>query len=429
MAEKIDKKIPRIRFQGFGEQWKPVILGDILIERKVLQKISDDAPILAFAAGQGVIPRSERKSNNRDHLTLDQTNKLYKLTEYDDIVYNPSNLKYGAIDRNKYGRGVISPIYVTFITEEKSAFVEHIVKSDRFKLKALMYEEGTVVKRQSVKPENLLSLEICIASLSAEQTQIGTYFTELDRMLELHQRKHDKLLKLKKAMLQKMFPKSGSTTPEIRFRGFEGGWKVRRLGDITLPLANNALSRENLNNKSGLAKNIHYGDILVKFGEVIEANTNGLPFISNPHFIDKLKPSKLQDGDIILADAAEDSAVGKCTELQNVGNTLIFSGLHTIALRPSISFAPAYLGYFMNSNIFHNQLLPLMQGTKVLSVSKTALKETKILYPLDFMEQKKIGSHFLKLNELIALHATQLGKIKQIKSACLEKMFVYATRD
>lgn len=159
---------PEVRFAGFTEDWEERELSNILKERKVMQKITEDAPILAFAAGQGVIDRSQRKSNNRDHLTHDQENKIYKLTELNDIVYNPSNLKYGAIDRNKHGRGVISPIYVTFTTEEEPSFVELLVKSEKFKLRALQYEEGTVVKRQSVKPENLLSLKVNISSSKDE---------------------------------------------------------------------------------------------------------------------------------------------------------------------------------------------------------------------------------------------------------------------
>ena len=197
--------IPEIRFDGFDGEWERKELGEILTERKVLQKILEDAPILAFASGQGVIDRSERKSNNRDHLTLDQANKIYKLTEYNDIVYNPSNLKYGAIDRNKYKRGVISPIYVTFTTEEEASFVELIVKSEKFKLRALQYEEGTVVKRQSVKPENLLSLLVKTSSSLKEQKAIGNFFKKIDDLITLRQRKYDKLVQLKKAMLEKMF--------------------------------------------------------------------------------------------------------------------------------------------------------------------------------------------------------------------------------
>ena len=424
MADQTKKRVPDIRFKGCSDEWEKKELGEVLTERKILQKISDDAPILAFAAGQGVIDRSERRSNNRDHLTRDQANKIYKLTEYDDIVYNPANLKYGAIDRNKHGRGVISPIYVTFITEEDSSFIELIVKSEKFKLKALQYEEGTVVKRQSVKPENLLSLDIQITPNPEEQKQIGLLFQKMEEMIELHQRKHEKLVTLKKAMLKRMFPQNGSTTPEIRFKGFSEPWEEKKIGEIMINISNNALSRAELNYKSGLAKNVHYGDILVKFGEILNVNRDEIPFISNGDLVSKLKPSMLQDGDIIIADAAEDESVGKCTELINVDDEIVLAGLHTIALRPIVYFAPMYLGYFMNSHTYHDQLLRLMQGTKVLSISKSVIKHTSILSPIDETEQQKIGTYFHQLDELIAHHETKVKKLKQIKIACLGKMFV-----
>ncbi len=205
MFPKDGTNVPEIRFVGFTDGWERRELGEVLTERKILQKVSDDAPILAFAAGQGVIDRSERKSNNRDHLTLDPTNKIYLLTEYNDIVYNPSNLKYGAIDRNKHGKGVISPIYVTFTTEEEPSFIELIVKSEKFKLRALQYEEGTVVKRQSVKPENLLTLDVKISSSRDEQKKIGALFEHLDNLITLQQRELEKLKDIKKTLLNKMF--------------------------------------------------------------------------------------------------------------------------------------------------------------------------------------------------------------------------------
>ena len=163
MFPKNGAKVPELRFAGFADDWEERKLGDILIERKTKSKISENIPLLAFASGQGVINRSERKTNNRDFLTKDVNSKVYLLTKYNDIVYNPSNLKYGAIDRNKYGTGVISPIYVTFETNQVPEFIELIVTSHNFKKKALQYEEGTVTKRQSVKPENLLTLNISIS--------------------------------------------------------------------------------------------------------------------------------------------------------------------------------------------------------------------------------------------------------------------------
>lgn len=205
MFPKAGEKVPEVRFPGFTNNWEQRKLDKILKERKVKQKISKELPLLAFAAGQGVIDRSERKTNNRDFLTKDSTKKTYLLTKYDDIVYNPSNLKYGAIDRNKHGQGVISPIYVTFETDEVPSFIELIVKSENFKQRALQYEEGTVTKRQSVKPENLLCLNVVMPSSKDEQTKIGNFFKQLDDTITLQQRELDALKETKKAFLQKMF--------------------------------------------------------------------------------------------------------------------------------------------------------------------------------------------------------------------------------
>ena len=229
---------------------------------------------------------------------------------------------------------------------------------------------------------------------------------------------------LKKAMLQKMFPQPGATVPEIRFKGFAGDWVEKKLGDSTINVANNTLSRANLNYRSGLARNVHYGDILVQYGEVLDVQKNGIPFISDDAVATKLKSSNLANGDIVVADAAEDEMVGKCTEIQNVGDQIVLAGLHTIALRPLANFAPFYLGYYLNSNAFHDQLLPIMQGTKVLSISKTAIKHTAICFPIDKPEQQKIGTYFRTLDSLITQHAIQLQKLQQLKSACLQKMFV-----
>lgn len=205
MFPKEGGKVPEVRFPGFTDDWEQRKLDKILKERKVKQKISKEVPLLAFAAGQGVIYRSERKTNNRDFLTKDSTEKTYLLTKYDDIVYNPSNLKYGAIDRNKHGQGVISPIYVTFETDEIPSFIELIVKSENFKQRALQYEEGTVTKRQSVKPENLLCLNVVLPNSKGEQIKIGNFFKQLDDTIALHQRELDALKETKKAFLQKMF--------------------------------------------------------------------------------------------------------------------------------------------------------------------------------------------------------------------------------
>ncbi len=199
------KNIPEIRFDGFTEDWEQRKLGDILERRVEQRQQSEEYPRLAFASGQGVIPLSERKTNNREQLTKDEFTKKYLVTEMDDIVYNPANVKYGAIDRNKCGRGLISPIYVTFTTNEIPGFIERIVTSHDFQQKALRFEEGTVTKRQSVNPEDFVTIDILVAPQREEQKKISDYFDSLENLITLHQRKYEELQKIKKFMLQNMF--------------------------------------------------------------------------------------------------------------------------------------------------------------------------------------------------------------------------------
>ena len=197
--------VPEIRFSGFTEDWEQRKLDDVLERRIEQRQQSEEYPRLAFASGQGVIPLSERKTNNREQLTKDEFTKKYLVTELDDIVYNPANVKYGAIDRNKCGRGLISPIYVTFTTSEISGFIERIVTSHDFQQKALKFEEGTVTKRQSVNPEDFLTIDIWVARQREEQRKISKYFDNLDHLITLHQHKCEELQNIKKFMLKNMF--------------------------------------------------------------------------------------------------------------------------------------------------------------------------------------------------------------------------------
>ena len=214
-----------------------------------------------------------------------------------------------------------------------------------------------------------------------------------------------------------------SDTPAIRFKGFTDTWEQRKLGEVLISLQNNTLSRADLSSEEGIAKNIHYGDILVKFGEVIDVKTESLPMISDETVIAKYKSSFLQNGDVIVADTAEDETVGKCTEIAGLSDEIVISGLHTIPYRPLQKYAPGYLGYYMNSASFHNQLLPLMQGIKVTSISKTVLQNTDILYPKSATEQAAIGTYFRNLDNLITLHQRKYDKLTNVKKSMLEKMF------
>ncbi|WP_286850068.1 restriction endonuclease subunit S [Proteiniphilum sp. UBA5480] len=211
--------------------------------------------------------------------------------------------------------------------------------------------------------------------------------------------------------------------PQIRFKNFDENWEVKEFKEIFSNLPNNTLSRAELNYQTGLFKNVHYGDVLIKFGELLDVKNDRIPFISNDTLGNKFKLSKLQNGDIIIADTAEDETVGKCTELINAENENVVSGLHTIPVRPIQHFASKYLGYYLNSSSYHDQLLQLMQGIKVLSISKSALKSTVLVYPQEKFEQSKIGTYFQNLDKLITLQQQKHDKLVTLKKAMLDKMF------
>lgn len=211
--------------------------------------------------------------------------------------------------------------------------------------------------------------------------------------------------------------------PKIRFKGYNEDWEQRKLGEVLVSLQNNTLSRADLSNETGIAKNVHYGDVLIKFGEVLDVSEEKLPMISDKSVLTKYKASFLQNGDVIVADTAEDSTVGKCSEIAGLNDEVVLSGLHTIPYRPIEKFASGYLGYYLNSSAYHKQLIPLMQGIKVTSISKSAMQNTEIVYPKSVEEQGKIGNYFQSLDHLITLHQHKCDEMKKMKKCMLQKMF------
>ena len=185
-------------------------------------------------------------------------------------------------------------------------------------------------------------------------------------------------------------------------------------------MQNNTLSRSELDT-SGKVLNIHYGDVLIKYGSVLDASDQTIPYIvpgnESPNYV------HLQDGDVVIADTAEDETVGKTTEIYNVLGSKIEAGLHTIPCRPMIPFAPKYLGYYMNTSCYHKQLIPLMQGIKVLSVSKGNISKTEISAPNSLEEQKKISSLLYLLDQRAAIQSKIIEALKKYKRGAIQKLF------
>ncbi|HEM4830870.1 TPA: restriction endonuclease subunit S [Streptococcus suis] len=216
--------------------------------------------------------------------------------------------------------------------------------------------------------------------------------------------------------------KEKPTVPRLRFPGFTDAWKQRKLGEVAdFSIKTNSLSRDKLSSYFYEVQNIHYGDILTKYDAILDVCNKELPSIIGSTISD-FADALLSEGDIVFADAAEDSTVGKAIEVRNFKGKNVVSGLHTIVARPKVSYAPYYLGYLINSTAYHNQILPLMQGTKVSSISKANLKSTTVVFPT-LPEQEAIGSFFSDLDQLITLHQRKLDDVKELKKALLQKMF------
>ncbi len=394
-----------------------------MIERDTQAPKCDEYPLMAFIANEGVAPKGDRY--DRSSLVNDTENKAYKQTEYGDFIYSSNNLETGSIGLNKYGKASISPVYSIFYPTgiTVSDFIgRRLVRKD-FINEMVKWRQGVIYGQWRIHESDFIKIEVSVPSTN-EQRVIGLFLDKLDNLITLHQRKCDALQKFKKSMLQKMFPQNGKSVPEIRFAGFTDAWEQRKLSDTLNFLSNNTLSRAELSEDTGTYKNVHYGDVLIKFGEYIDAQSTDLPFIADDEKAKKFESSKLQDGDIIIADTAEDEAVGKCVEIGNIGNLSIVSGLHTIPCRPKVKFAPAYLGFYLNSASYHDQLIPLMQGIKVTSISKSAISDTMISAPTNLSEQGKIGQFFTQLDSLITLHQRKCDELKKMKKALLQKMFV-----
>ena len=198
-------------------------------------------------------------------------------------------------------------------------------------------------------------------------------------------------------------------------------WKLQTFDETFRVISNNTLSRENLNNRGGAVRNIHYGDILTKFPEVLDCNEDEIPFINDLSLLSS-STQLLQDGDVVIADTAEDETVGKVTEVQNLGNGKLVAGLHTIPCRVKKGdFAPGWLGYYMNSNLFHNQVIPFITGIKVSSISKGAIAETLILIPPK-EKQILIVEALKEIDRLIHCKKKIISKKKGIKKGVCQQL-------
>ena len=230
-----DKK-PRIRFKGFTDAWEQRKVSDLLVERNTQAPKSKEYPLMAFIGNEGVVEKGERY--NRESLVSDSENKKYKRTEKGDFIYSSNNLETGSIGLNQYGNASISPVYSIFYPTElaDSDFLgRRLVRKD-FINQMIKWRQGVIYGQWRIHEDDFLKIEI-YAPKRTEQKKIGDVFKYLDSLITLHQRKYDKLVDVKKSLLEKMFPQGDETTPKIRFKGFTETWEQRKASELFVSFA------------------------------------------------------------------------------------------------------------------------------------------------------------------------------------------------
>lgn len=196
-------------------------------------------------------------------------------------------------------------------------------------------------------------------------------------------------------------------------------WKMVKFDEFFDMLPNNTLSRDKLNDQYGEYQNIHYGDVLIKYPYCLDCGENDIPYVNGNI---RFNTTQIKDGDVIFADTAEDDTVGKCVEMMNVGDRKIVSGLHTYLCRPKFAITSGYLGYFLNSNHYHNQLLPYIAGSKVSSVNRASIARTLIFFPSSLSEQRRIASILSSADKVIDSTQKLIAKYKSIKQGMMEDL-------
>lgn len=216
--------------------------------------------------------------------------------------------------------------------------------------------------------------------------------------------------------------------PKLRFPEFRKGpdWAAKPIGETYVFKRNNSLSRENLNYESGIAKNIHYGDIHTKFSTHFDITQEKLPFIKQSEPLDGFSAEDdCAEGDMVFADASEDlEDIGKSIEIVRLNNERVVAGMHTILARPNGGhFVIGFGGHLFKCRYVRTQIQKESQGTKVLGISTTRLAKVNLPIPPSKPEQQKIAECLSTLDELIGNERRKLDILKVHKTSLMQRLF------
>ena len=410
-------KEPEIRFAGFTGAWKQrklsdgmteytdrVFIEDDQIYKQVTVKNTGEISLRGSQPGRNIGRKRQARVNLRDYpmtliftrQTVEQGGIGFAKNDVDGCIVT-ENMPTIAVDGKKFNQDFLVAFFKTY------GFRKDVILSN--------IEGGTA--QIAIHEDDILDSSSTFPSLK-EQIKIGNFFRTLSQQITLHQRKYEKLLNIKKSMLEKMFPKEGEVVPEIRFKGFTGAWEQRKLSDIA-----ERITRKNTHLESTLPLTISssYGliDQYAYFNNrVASRNTRNYYLIKNGEFAyNKSYSDGFPFGSVKRLDRY---AMGVLSTLY-----IIFS----IDYRKVNS--DFLVSYYDTKNWHHQVALRAAEGARnhgLLNISADDFFETELKIPMDLDEQKKIGSFFVQLNSFITLHQRKLEMLKNVKQAFLEKMFV-----
>ena len=409
---------PAIRFKGFTDAWEQRKLAEI--SGKVTEKNTglQYVETLTNSAEFGII--SQRDFFDHDISKLGSLDGYY-IVRNEDFVYNPrisTSAPVGPINRNKLGRtGVMSPLYTVFRPHDiDTTYLEHFFKCGYwYSFMNFNGDSGARSDRFSIKDDVFFQMPIPVPHIE-EQRKIGLFLTQLDHLITLHQRELEKLQNIKKSMLEKMFPKNGSSVPEIRFKGFTDAWEQRKLAAMCEKFTDGDWIEAKDQSDAGIR--------LVQTGNIGIAEyydkPNNKKWISAETF-ERLHCEEVYPNDILISRLPEPA--GRACIMPDLGTKMITAVDCTI-VRPAKDVSAKFLLQYLSSQAYFDEVNTCLAGGTRQRISRSNLANFDVPVPIDKDEQNEIGELLSTLDHLITLHQRELEKLQNIKKSMLEKMFV-----
>jgi len=400
------------------EEWNETSFSTLFSSTSEYTDDLDKYPLYSLTIEDGVTPKTERYE--RSHLVKKEDS--YKIVRPNDYAYNPMNLRFGAVARHKGDMPVaVSGYYDIFTTVHESdlPFMDSFLTCGPMITYYNRVSTGSLVEKQRVHFSQFLEFMLPLPSIN-ERTKIAAILTTQDKVIELKEKRLTEKQRQKKYLMQQLL------TGKKRLPGFSGQWEIKDFNQVFAFGVTNTFSRECMCEDSTGVKNIHYGDILVRYGEVLKLSEQEIPSLLSD--IGAKITTFVEDGDVVIADTAEDLTAGKAVEVQETHGKKVAAGLHTMLCKPiKDCFAPGWLGYYMNSETYHKQLVPYIAGVKVMSISKGNIVKTHILMP-PIEEQAAIAEVLSTADREIELLQQDIEQEKQKKKALMQLLLTGIVR-